>query len=66
MFLLIAVNIGGDLSANYGAMSTSIMVLAIIIIFGPICGAHFNGAVTLGVFIREGTSNIKANFIYCI
>ena len=53
-FLLISVNLGADLDSNFSALSISAMVLAIIIIFGPICGAHFNGAVTLSVLIREG------------
>jgi glycerol uptake facilitator-like aquaporin len=64
--LLVSVNLGADLSVTFGAMSVSVMVCAIIIILAPICGAHFNAAVTLAVLIREGTTNIKANLIYSL
>ena len=56
-FLLMAINCGAD-SGNdtigYQAEVVAITILGSIIIFGPITGAHFNPAVTIGVLIREG------------
>ena len=51
---MISFNLGASIEDAFGPFSVSVMVLAIIIILGPICGAHFNGAVTLAVLIREG------------
>ena len=64
-YLLLAVNMGADYQTFYGAVSVGITVMAIVILFGPVCGAHYNPAVTTGVLIREGLtlSNIWYSFL---
>lgn len=37
-----------------------------IILFGNVCGAHFNPAVTMGVLVREGMENLGANIVFFI
>ena len=34
--------------------------------FGHVSGAHFNPAVTLAVFIKEGTDKMKSNLIFML
>ena len=53
--LLSAINIsGGNAKAVAGTIFAAIMTLA-----GPLCGGHFNPAVTIGVLVSEG---IAENF----
>lgn len=61
--LLISINWGA--SGGYQPVCIAITVLAAIINLGPICGAHFNGAVTIAVFIQEIT-NWRENILYCL
>ena len=49
MFLLLAINLSA--SSGHGATVISIFIFAAIILFGGISGAHFNPAVTTGVFV---------------
>lgn len=51
--LLYAINL--QKGTKFGQFGIAFMVFALILIGGPITGAHFNPAVTLGVFI----SNVK-------
>ena len=37
-----------------------------IVMFGKVTGGHFNPAVTLGVFIKDGSSNFEKNLVYSI
>jgi aquaporin Z len=50
-FLLYAIN----MSVNYpfGQFGVAFMVFAMILIGGPITGAHYNPAITLGVYISN-------------
>ena len=50
---------------NAGFIVAGMFFIAIIT-FGRVTGAHFNGAVTLGVYIIEGdwAKNIKTCLIY--
>ena len=40
---------------NGRVQAISIMIFTCYVIFGPICGGHFNPAVTIGVLIYKGT-----------
>lgn len=58
--LIIAVNWGVDLkTANFQPISVGLTLFANISILGPVSGGHFNPAVTMGVFIKEGRKNIS-------
>jgi len=52
-FLLYAINM--QKGFNFGSFGIAFMLFALLLIGGPITGAHFNPAVTLGVYI----SNVK-------
>ena len=47
--LLIAINWSGG-----SPYAISIVVFAAIVVFGSVCGAHFNPAVTIAVLIKNG------------
>ena len=51
--LLYAINIQNG--ATFGAFGIAFMLFACLLIGGPITGAHFNPAVTVGVFISSRT-----------
>ena len=58
--LIIAVNWGVNLvTANFQPISVGLTLFANISILGPVSGGHFNPAVTMGVFIKEGRKNIS-------
>ena len=48
---------GGKPEAIAGTLFCNIMIFA-----GPLNGGHFNPAVTLAVFVREGLSKMGSNF----
>ena len=50
-FLLYAINLQNGFA--FGAFGIAFMIFALLLIGGPITGAHFNPAVTLGVFISN-------------
>jgi glycerol uptake facilitator-like aquaporin len=52
-FLIYAVNM--QQGTSFGSFGIAFMLFALLLIAGPITGAHFNPAVTLGVYI----SNVK-------
>lgn len=67
--LLMAVNCGavsGNDFVGYQSLVVAITLLGVIIIFGPITGGHFNPAVTLGVFIKEGPAKFRQNGVFAI
>jgi glycerol uptake facilitator-like aquaporin len=54
-------NPGLALLAN--ALATGAALIALILAFGPVSGAHFNPAVTLAIAMRKNTWNIVAPYI---
>ena len=54
-FLLMAINLSQG--SNFAISAT---IFTLIVMFGPVCGGHFNPAVTVAVFIKESKlSNIS-------
>ena len=45
-------------------LAVPLALFAVILIFGGITGGHFNPAVTIGVYIKEG--KYKENLILCV
>ena len=63
--LVMAINWGA--SGPYQVICIGIAVYAGIVNLGPICGAHYNGAVTLAVYVQESLLvGWKENFTYCL
>jgi glycerol uptake facilitator-like aquaporin len=63
-FLLIAINWGSDSgtkAVGYQSEVVAVIIFGCIINFGPISGAHFNPALTVGVLIKEGSKNFSSN-----
>jgi len=57
--LLLSINLSqGD------ATAVGLTLFSSIVVFGPVCGAHFNPAVTTAVFIKEGLQKAGANFLF--
>jgi len=50
-FLIYAINI--QLGTVFGVYGIAFMLFAFLLIAGPITGAHFNPAVTLGVYMSN-------------
>ena len=40
--------------------------MAAIVVFGPLCGANFNPAVTVSVFMMEGRAKAAQNCLFCL
>ena len=55
--LLIAINHSSTFGGHQ-PLAVGMSLFCIIVIFGGISGGHFNPAVSIGVLIAEGTSNI--------
>ena len=65
-WIMFTINWGASIPGfEHGPISVGIILFSAILCFGPVCGGHFNPAVTLGVLVREGTLNLKPNVIYC-
>ena len=59
---MIAVNWGTNIkSSNFQPIAVGLTLFANISILGPVSGGHFNPAVTLGVFFKEGKSKFNRN-----
>ena len=61
--LLLSLNI---FHPDFSAIDVCIMVFAIIVIFGPVSGAHINPAISTAVLVREGCQNLYANIVFWI
>lgn len=48
--LLMSIN----MTSGYNPYAISITIFAAIVVFGSVCGAHFNPAVTIAVLIKNG------------
>ena len=59
-FLINSVNWSGN------PVAIPITLFCNIVIFGDITGGHFNPAVTLAVFVREGKDKMKENIGFCL
>lgn len=65
-WIMFVINWGASIPGfKYGPPAVGTALFAGILCFGPICGGHFNPAVTMGVLVREGTLNLRPNIIYC-
>ena len=65
--LIMAVNWGISLTtANFQPIAVGLTLFANISILAPVCGGHFNPAVTIGVFIKEGRKNISQNAVFTL
>ena len=63
--LLLSLNINTAREGlGFGPMNVSVMVFALIVITGPVSGAHANPAVSTAVLVREGCKNLSANLIF--
>jgi glycerol uptake facilitator-like aquaporin len=60
-FLLFAISMS---TSDFGKFGIAFMVFAMILICGPVTGAHFNPAVTLGVFISN--KHWREDLIFCL
>ena len=47
-------------------MAIGIALFSCILIFGELSGGHFNPAVTLGVFIKEGVDKMQQNALFAL
>lgn len=65
-FLIIAINIGQQIHPGFQPFAIGLIIFMNITVFGNITGGHFNPAVTLGVFVKDGPSNFRRNFFYSI
>ena len=61
MLLLLAINWG---AAGGQPEAISITVFIAIVIGGPVCGAHYNIAVTIGTWMTNG--DLKGDFVYAV
>jgi glycerol uptake facilitator-like aquaporin len=61
--ILYSVNISAV--GNKDPPSVAFAILCIVIILSPVCGCHFNGAVTLGVLFKDN-GKFKDNLISAI
>lgn len=65
--LMVAVNWGTNMtSTNFQPIAVGLTLFANISILAPVCGGHFNPAVTLGVFFKEGKSKFNRNGLFMI
>ena len=61
--ILYSVNISAV--GNREPATVAFSILCIVIFLSPVCGCHFNGAVTLGVLFKD-LGNFKQNLISAI
>ena len=60
-------NLGFDKGVTgHDPLVVALVYFVNIIFLGDICGGHFNPAVTLAVFIKEGRGLFKKNYSYAI
>ena len=65
--LLIAVNWGSNSKTHtLQPIAIGLTLFANICFLGPVSGGHFNPAVTLGVFFKEGRSKFSQNWIFMV
>jgi aquaporin Z len=67
--LVLEINFGsksGSTLVLYQAEAISLTLFLLAFSLGPISGGHFNPAVTVAVFIKEGKKNYSNNILYAI
>ena len=64
VFFMYIVLVGGSTGSDAWGISGPLALFAVVNVFGGISGGHFNPAVTLGVYVREG--KYAENFIFAI
>ena len=65
--LIIALNWSNYIHKDqFAPIGLGLTLFSCITIFGPVCGGHFNPAVTIGVLVREGKQKFKSNIAFCI
>lgn len=55
-FLLVSINMSAHFggSGSFQPIAVALTLYSLIMIYGPVSGAHFNPAVTVGVFVVNG------------
>ena len=64
IFFMYAVLVSGGSGSDTWGIAGPLALFAIVSIFGSVSGGHFNPAVTLGVFVREG--HYAENFLFMV
>jgi aquaporin Z len=64
-FLLFAINSSATFG-SYQPFAVGLSIFANICVFGAVSGGHFNPAVTLGVFVKEGRSKMGHNAYFFV
>lgn len=64
IFFMYAVMVSGATKSDFAGLVGPLALFSVASIFGGISGGHFNPAVTLGVYIREG--HYAKNFLFMV
>ena len=57
--LLININLGGLLHPGFGVFAGGFTIFVLIVIWGNVSGGHFNPAVTMAIYVKDGFFNRK-------